>query len=151
MPPEAFSEIFAAMRRASAAGVLVSSAVAARVGLNPIDLECLDFIIDQGSATAGQIGVRSGLTSGAVTGLIDRLVKSGFVRREFSEDDRRKVFVVPQAENLHRLEALYAPVAQAMTQVTAGFSAQELDLVTRFLNQASAATEEAIAGVVGVG
>ncbi len=149
MPVEVVPAIFAAMRRASAAGVMVSNAVATRVGLNPIDLECLDFIVEQGSATAGQIGARSGLTSGAVTGLIDRLVKAGYVSREFSDSDRRKVFVVPQAASVGRLESLYAPVARAMAMVTTDYSAGELELVTRFLTQASAATEAAIAAIAG--
>ena len=63
----------AAMRRASAMGVLISNAVAAKVGLSPVDLECLDYVVSEGAVTAGQISKRSGLTTGAVTGLIDRV------------------------------------------------------------------------------
>lgn len=144
MATRGVTEIFAAMRRASASGVLVNHAVAARIGLNPIDLECLDYIVERGSATAGEIGARTRLTSGAVTGLIDRLVKAGFVRREFSGNDRRKVFVVPETEKLNFLEGIYAPVAQAMSEVVAGYSDADLSLVARFLNQASEATENVI-------
>ena len=49
--------------------------------------------------TAGDISKRSGVTTGAVTGLIDRLEKGGFVRRKASESDRRKVFVVAEGDS----------------------------------------------------
>src|SRR5262245_6591443 len=85
------------IRRMSAQGVLLSAAVAERVGLSSSDLECLDFIVMAGGepVTAGQLAAATGLTSGAITGLVDRLERAGFVRREPDLVDRRKVRVVP--------------------------------------------------------
>ena len=82
-----------AMRRSSAAGVLHGQAIARKVGVNSSDLECLDLILLNGPSTAGEIARRTGLTSGAVTGLIDRLERLGLVERAADPDDRRKVLV----------------------------------------------------------
>ena len=82
-----------ALRRSSAAGVLHGQAVARRVGVNSTDLECLDLILMSGPSTAGEIARHTGLTSGAVTGLIDRLERLGLVERTADPADRRKVLV----------------------------------------------------------
>src|SRR4030095_7056965 len=70
-----------AMRRSSAAGVLHGQAIARKVGVNSSDLECLDLILLNGPSTAGEIARRTGLTSGAGTGLIDRPERLGLVAR----------------------------------------------------------------------
>src|SRR4029450_798853 len=80
-----------AMRRSSAAGVLHGQAIARKVGINSSDLECLALILLNGPSTAGEIARRPGLTSGAVTGLIDRLERLGLVERTADANDRRKV------------------------------------------------------------
>ena len=144
IPSREAAAVMAAMRRASAMGVLISNAVAAKVGLSPVDLECLDYVVSEGAVTAGQISKRSGLTTGAVTGLIDRLEKAGFVRRKPSETDRRKVFVIAEGESVRRLEAMYVPVVEAMQRAVSGYTSAELDLIARFLDEASAASEAAI-------
>jgi|EndMetStandDraft_4_1072995.scaffolds.fasta_scaffold346900_2 DNA-binding MarR family transcriptional regulator len=144
IPSREAAAVMAAMRKASAMGVLISNAVAAKVGLNPVDLECLDYVIEQGAVTAGQISARSGLTTGAVTGLIDRLERAGYVKRRPSESDRRKVFVVAESESVRRLEATYSPVVEAMQRTLLAYTAAELDLIARFLNDASSASEAAI-------
>jgi DNA-binding MarR family transcriptional regulator len=144
IPSREVAAVMAAMRKASAMGVLISNAVAARVGLSPVELECLDYVVEQGEVTAGQISARSGLTTGAVTGLIDRLERAGFVKRKPSDSDRRKVFVVAQRESVSRLEALYLPVVEAMQKTVSAYTPAELDLIARFLDQASSASEAAI-------
>jgi len=144
IPTREAAAVMAAMRKASAMGVLISNAVAAKVGLSPVDLECLDYVVEQGAVTAGQISARSGLTTGAVTGLIDRLEKAGFVKRKPSETDRRKVFVVPERDSVLRIEATYSPVVEAMQKTLSAYTSAELDLIARFLNDASSASEAAI-------
>src|SRR5947207_2197662 len=89
----------AAAREASGLGVLLSETVARALGLNPTDLECLDVIARRERATAGDLASATGLTTGAVTGVIDRLERAGFAHRERDAADRRKVYVrlVPAA------------------------------------------------------
>jgi DNA-binding MarR family transcriptional regulator len=76
-----------------AQAVLISDLVAARVGLNSSDLECLDLLYLAGATTAGRLAAHTGLTSGATTAVIDRLERAGFVHRRRDRSDRRLVFV----------------------------------------------------------
>ena len=63
--------------------------VAVRFGLSESDIETLEELIDMGAATAGKLSEVTGLTSGAVTRVIDRLEQAGYVRRVPDPDDRR--------------------------------------------------------------
>src|ERR1700744_359744 len=78
------------MRETSALGVLFSQAVASRLGIASSDLECLDIVVLRGPVTAGELATATGLTTGAITGVIDRLEQAGFVRRTRDAADRRK-------------------------------------------------------------
>src|SRR4030081_3058399 len=82
-----------ALRDASGQGVLYSQTVAERLGINSTDLECLDCVVLRGPLTAGELAEATGLTTGAITGVIDRLERAGFARRESDGNDRRKVLV----------------------------------------------------------
>src|SRR5271166_2853674 len=82
-----------AARQASGLGVLFGEAVAARLGINHTDLECLGMVLLKDGLTAGEIARETGLTSGAVTGVIDRLERAGLAHREADPGDRRKVHV----------------------------------------------------------
>src|SRR5262245_58816371 len=87
-----------ALRETSAQTVLFSQAVADHVGLNATDLEALDLLVRHGAMTAGRLAELTGLTTGAVTGLVDRLERRGYVRREAHPSDRRSVVVRPLTE-----------------------------------------------------
>jgi DNA-binding MarR family transcriptional regulator len=133
------------LRRTSSGAVLFSQAVADAVGLNPTDVECLDILLDAGPVPAGRLAELTGLTTGAITGVIDRLEKGGYVRRAHDPGDRRKVIVMPVQEQIGRLRSLYDWLVQRMEEIYAGYSAEQLDLITRFIAQANAAGMEAIA------
>src|SRR2546430_17138506 len=85
-------ELEHAMRRTSGLGAIFSQTVADSAGISSSDLECLDFLNLEGRVTAGRLAEVTGLTTGAITGVVDRLEKAGLVRRERDESDRRKVF-----------------------------------------------------------
>src|SRR5712672_4709458 len=107
-------ELEHAVRRSSAQGVIFGQTVASRVGISSSDLECLDFLNLEGRVTAGRLAEVTGLTTGAITGVVDRLEKAGFVRRERDDNDRRKVFIATVPENLARIGGLYVPMQEAM-------------------------------------
>ena len=134
-----------AMRDASARGVLYSEAVAQRIGVNSTDLECLDFIALRGPLTAGEIAAAAGLTTGAITGVIDRLEKAGLARRERDKDDRRKVLVrlLPAVER--RVVPLFQPMERAAASALAAYTDEELALLLDFIERAGAATAAALA------
>src|SRR3569832_2178810 len=93
------------MRRSSAQGVIFGQTVADVAGISGSDLECMDFLNLEGRVTAGRLAEVTGLTTGAITGVVDRLEKAGLVRRARDDADRRKVLiaVVPEAAMLFGL------------------------------------------------
>jgi DNA-binding MarR family transcriptional regulator len=121
-----------ALRRSSAAGVLHGQTVARRVGVNSSDLECLDLILMSGPSSAGDIARHTGLTSGAVTGLIDRLERLGLVERTADPADRRKVLVRVREDRIGPIAELYAPLEKAMQSLLAGYSKEELKVLIDF-------------------
>jgi DNA-binding MarR family transcriptional regulator len=121
-----------ALRRSSAAGVLHGQTIARRVGVNSSDLECLDLILMSGPSTAGEIARRTGLTSGAVTGLIDRLERLGLVERMADPADRRKVLVRVLEDKIGAIAALFSPLEKTMQALLAGYSKEELTVLVDF-------------------
>src|SRR5678815_5456383 len=100
-------ELEEAMRRSSAQGVLYGQTVANVAGIANSDLECMDILYLEGRVTAGRLAEVTGLTTGAITGVVDRLEKAGLVRRERDEADRRKVYIAVVPENVARVGRFY--------------------------------------------
>ena len=144
------AELDRALRETSALSVLFSQAVADGIGMNPTDLESLDILARHGSMTAGRLAELTGLTTGAITGLVDRLESRGYARREPHPTDRRSVIVRPLTENAERdLAPLYAAMSKAMDELISRYSDEELTVIADFMTRAAAATAEQIAKVRG--
>ncbi|HEY3791670.1 MAG TPA: MarR family transcriptional regulator [Bradyrhizobium sp.] len=128
-------ELEHAMRRSSGSGAIFSQTVANYAGISSSDLECLDFLNLEGRVTAGRLAEVTGLTTGAITGVVDRLEKAGLVRRERDDNDRRKVFITLIPENVAKLGRFYEPLQQAMLKLWGTYSEEELRLLLRFTTQ----------------
>ena len=87
------TDLIAALRGLNREAVLYSDAVAGRLGMPSTDVECLEVLITSGPTTAGGLAEVTGLSTGAVTRMIDRLEQAGFVRRVADPADRRRVIV----------------------------------------------------------
>lgn len=124
-----------AFRRYGVEVGMFNEAVALRLGINRTDLDVLAMLLPAGSLTAGQIGEGTRLTSGAVTGVIDRLEKAGYARRERDPSDRRRVIVRPVPEQAARVSALYQPMLRATEVALAPYDDAALALVARFIEQ----------------
>jgi DNA-binding MarR family transcriptional regulator len=85
--------------------------VGRRLGLNPADLRCLDWLVD-GAKSAGELSAAVGLKPAATTTLIDRLTAKGYVRRVASPEDRRKVLVEMTEEGMARTYEMYRPMVE---------------------------------------
>jgi len=129
-------------RRIGAQSVLLSDLVAARVGLNSTDLECLDLLCLAGATTAGHLAAHTGLTSGATTAAIARLEQSGFVTRRRDAKDRRLVLVEVVEAGVHLIMPFYAPLTSRINKVNAQYSDHQLATVLRYLTDAIDATAE---------
>src|SRR3954451_5899776 len=128
-------ELEYAVRRSSALGVIFGQTVASRVGISTSDLECLDFLNIEGRVTAGRLAELTGLTTGAITGVVDRLEKAGLVRRERDEEDRRKVFIAIVPENVAKVGRFYEHLQRGMLELWETYSDAELKLMLRFMTQ----------------
>lgn len=128
-------------REMSTETIMFHQAVADVLGLHITDHKCLDFIHRFGPMPAGRLAELTGLTTGAVTGIIDRLERAGYVRRANDPKDRRRTIVEPtRNKKLERkLEAIFIPLRDAMHRVLSTYSDVELafllDATTKFLNQ----------------
>lgn len=143
-------ELEEAMRRSSAQGVLYGQAVANVAGIANSDLECMDILYLEGRVTAGRLAEVTGLTTGAITGVVDRLEKAGLVRRERDEADRRKVFIAVVPETAMKIGQLYVPMQQAMEKVFSAYSDEELRLLLRFANEGYKGVVAATAALKGL-
>lgn len=134
-------------RELSAQTVFFHEAAARRLGLNATDTRCLDLIVRSAQAeiTAGDLGRATGLTTGAVTGILDRLEKAGMVERVRDASDRRKVLVRPRAEGARRMGALYDGLGAAMMKIASSYDTGQLELIDEFLERNLTAMTEQIA------
>jgi DNA-binding MarR family transcriptional regulator len=128
-------ELEHAVRKSSALGVIFGQTVANSVGVSSSDLECLDFLNIEGRVTAGRLAELTGLTTGAITGLVDRMEEAGFVRRERDEEDRRKVYIAIVPEALGKIARYYEPLQKAVTKNWEAYSDAELKLILRFMSE----------------
>jgi len=136
-----------AMRLVSGQGVLYSQAVAERLGINSTDLECLDFIATGPGISAGDLARKAGLTTGAITGVIDRLERAGLAERAPDPGDRRKVLVRPLPAIVERVEPLFEPMAGASAAMLADYDDAALALILDFLHRAQGAAVDATAAL----
>jgi DNA-binding MarR family transcriptional regulator len=121
----------------------LSQAVAERVGVSQTDLLAMDLISRDGHVTAGQIASHLHLTSGAITGLIDRLERSGFAKRQADPKDRRRVVVVSTPKG-DRISELFVPLALALRRTTEGYSEKDLATLTDFLTKMRSAVANTV-------
>jgi DNA-binding MarR family transcriptional regulator len=107
---------------------------AERLGVNETDLHCLNIIESSGGLTAGELAARSGLTNGAITGVLDRLERAGFARRVADPSDRRRVNVEVTPAFYEHADRIWGPMA-ADWQSTLGrrFTTEELERIADFL------------------
>ena len=121
--------IFTAGRALGNASAMLNHAVAERLGLLPTDWECLAAVGDEGPVAAGQLAKLTGLSTGTVTGVIDRLEAAGYVRRTRDPHDRRRVLVEPVPEARATMMPLFEPMLAEMAALHERYSDQQLAVI----------------------
>jgi DNA-binding MarR family transcriptional regulator len=117
--------------------IRMHEAVGRKAGLSGTDHKYLGFLIEKGKMTAGELSTLTGLTTGAVTGLIDRLEKKKLVKRVFAEDDRRKVLIEPNTRKIAALiQPLYTQFRSKSEVLIASFSKKEVQILERYFLKA---------------
>ena len=137
-------ELHEAQRLQGAYSAVHASHIAASVGINAIDLECLDLLQIHGPLPTGQLAAKAGLRTATMTSILDRLEKAGFVRRDRSEEDRRVVIVYILARAAQEIGPLFSHIATHMAKVEEQFSDDELAIVSRYTKLAASAAIKAI-------
>ncbi|WP_406379424.1 MarR family winged helix-turn-helix transcriptional regulator [Streptomyces sp. NBC_01618] len=122
--------------------VLFHQAVADRLGLNVLDLNCLGALVTRGSMAAGQLAEENGVTTGAITGVIDRLEAAGHVRRDRDPKDRRRVLVTPLPNLEAQIFPLFASLGASIGRLCEQYSDEELETVLGFMRAAAPITHE---------
>ena len=124
-------------RRLSTATVLFHQAVADRLGMNVTDHKCADILLRTGPVTAGELARRTGLTTGAITGVIDRLERAGFARRAGDPADRRRVVIEPVVKRMEKvIGPLFESMARAASELCERYTTEELAVIRDFTSRA---------------
>jgi DNA-binding MarR family transcriptional regulator len=122
------------IRRVIASAVLYSHQVADKIGLGPSDAQFMTLLEVHGPLTPGRLAELSGLRTGTVTGVLDRLERAGFVHRERAPDDRRKVIVSrDEAQIAERVVPHYTPQAELMLALLGKYDDRELAVIADFM------------------
>jgi len=137
-------------RTMSTQTVFLHQAIAQSVGLNATDTKCVDLILRGPAAgvTAGWLSDMTGLTTGAITHILDRLEKRKFISRVRDADDRRKVFVRAHLENLAPLFPKYEAIGNAYMDLVEQYSDEELRLICTYLEKTSEQSAQQLAKVI---
>lgn len=124
-------------RRHSTATVLFHHAIAERLGLGPTDHKCLDLTVDRGMLTGAELVALTGLTSGAITGVVARLERAGYLRRQPDPGDGRRQLLHPVPERMAAVAELFAGLQSDAAALVAGFDTAQLEAIAEFLDRAT--------------
>jgi DNA-binding MarR family transcriptional regulator len=117
----------------------LEAVAARRIGAPPVEFKAMDHLMEAGELTPGELGDRLALSSGAVTALIDRLERLGWVTREPHPTDRRSVVIRRAGPPKSEAEQIYAPFAAALARAAAKLTPGEREAAIGFLEEAAVA------------
>ncbi len=123
------------VRKFTRSTLLHQHVIARSIGLHVTDAECIDFLQEMGPSTAGDLAKTTGLTTGAITNVIDRLEKAGFVKRGPDPTDRRKVIVSFIPDKHSKAKAHYGALAKQVQELFSKYSERELNFLIRHTHE----------------
>lgn len=138
VPPPGPDHLLLVLQQLGEAAGLYQQVIADRLGLTRTDLEVLSLVGLRGARTAGQLAEATGLTTGAVTGVIDRLERAGYARRAPHPGDRRRVMVALVPERLLPVLRVHEPLHTAVHALDAGFGPAQRAVIADYVMRASA-------------
>ena len=125
----------AALRALGNQDALFSQAVADRLGIHPSDLKCLQVLHREGPLNAGRLAELTGLTTGAVTGLLDRLERAHFVQRTRGAEDRRQVLIEAIPERASELDLALAGMRRRLEEALRPYPEDAIALACELLRK----------------
>lgn len=142
-------EVLARMDRLIALSLVGQHTIAERLGINVTDLTCLGFVLGAGeeALTAGRLAELAGLTTGAVTGVVNRLESAGYARRVADPRDRRRVRIVPEEKSAARIATAYEPTYRRLTELFESYGPDELAAISDWFTRAADAMRLSLAEI----
>ena len=140
-------ELFRELRLEQEAVQAFDEAAAAALGVNLTDLRCLGILERSGPTPASELAHATGLTTGSVTALIDRLERAGYVRRERDLVDRRRVFVTLTEEAAAAIAEIWGPLGQEGLEIAGRYSPDELRFIIEYLRTSRSVLEKHLARI----
>jgi DNA-binding MarR family transcriptional regulator len=126
---EKINDLMMALRRFTRSTLMLQHVIAGSIGLQATEAECIDYLQEMGPSTAGALAKVTRLTTGAVTNLIDRLEKAGFVKRGPDPTDRRKVIVSFIPDHHRQAHLHYSKLAADVEHLFKSYNEIELELL----------------------
>ena len=126
-----------AFRMLSTQAIMLHQAVADTLKLNITDYKCMDLIARLGPMTAGKLAEESGLTTGAITGVVDRLEKAGYAKRTDNPNDRRSIIIelTLDKKKQKEYEGIFLPLERKLEKQASSYTSQELSRFIEFIQR----------------
>jgi DNA-binding MarR family transcriptional regulator len=136
-------------RELSTRTVIFHHFIGERLGLNPTDHKCLDVIIRaETPMTATQLAEETGLSTGTITGVMDRLEKAGYVRRKRDPNDRRLIYIKPLLDKaMIKMGPIFDPVKRATMNLYSNYTDEELNLILDFITNCNRMSQKLTAEI----
>lgn len=123
------------LRHFIAGVILYNQRVAEQLGMHPTDMQCLHLLELMGPLTPGKLAECTGLTTGGITVVLDRLEKAGYARRERNPSDRRSVLIHLNPAKMARIGEFYGAIDEQLGTFLADYPQRDLETVVRFLTK----------------
>lgn len=130
------------MRALGSRTILYQQSIIKQLDISGNDFISIDLLNELGPMTAGELSKKTGLSTGSITALIDRLEKIGYARREKDPNDRRRVIIVPTYEEKTEIKTSYESLNSAMLNLATQYPPEQLTLINHFLTNAIAILDE---------
>lgn len=144
-------QLMFAVKKFTRATLMHQHIIAEDMGLHVTDAECIDFLQEMGPSSAGDLAKATRLTTGAITNVIDRLEKAGFVKRSPDPKDRRKVIVTFLPGKHSSAKAHYGALASAVHSLFSQYTKEQTEFLiahTHSLTEIYQAQTQRIEGVL---
>lgn len=122
--------------------VLFRRVIGEKLGVNDTDMECLGAIFFKNIATPSELAKYTGLSSGATTAMLDRLEKSGLIKRLPNPQDRRSVHIVIEKNAAKKVGPMFASVRQSQDKIVSEYTDQQLEVIYDFFKKSAVMWEQ---------
>jgi DNA-binding MarR family transcriptional regulator len=137
-------EVIDGIGRTTERAMQMNHVAAGAIGVNPSDMQCLQAL-QHGPRTAGELARQTGLTTASMTGMIDRLEKSGFVARRRDPEDRRRVIVELRMDHARKhIAPVFLPLLSSWRDLMSDYDDDALRLIADFLHRVEGAIDSEI-------